>query len=155
MQYSKKFSDVAERLARNQALCDGIVRTALDYYGVDRAELDEHARQMSAAGRGAERVSVSQALKHYVRDWAAPGAGERDAAFPCITAALAALFPEAGPEGRPRAGVKVVLPGSGVGRLGHEIARLGGKSSSSITSCLQYHSSPPSLTAHTKPQASK
>ncbi|KAL2256806.1 hypothetical protein VTK26DRAFT_1104 [Humicola hyalothermophila] len=122
VQYSKKFSDVAERLARNQGLCNSIVRAALDYYRVDRAELDEHTRQMGAAGRGVDRVGVSQALKHFVRDWAAPGAGERDAAFPCITAALTALFPDPGRH----AGVKVVLPGAGVGRLGHEIARLGG-----------------------------
>ncbi|GAB1315871.1 Carnosine N-methyltransferase [Madurella fahalii] len=121
VQYSKKFADIAELLARNQDICHDIVQNALEFYQVDRHELDEHTQQMNAAGRGAERISVSQALKHFVRDWAVSGANERDAAFPCITKALTALFPEAGQEL-----VRVVLPGAGVGRLGHEIAQLKG-----------------------------
>lgn len=121
VQYSKKFTDVAGLLARNQDVCHDIVQNALEFYQVDRQELDDHIQQMNAAGRGAERISVSQALKHFVRDWAASGANERDAAFPCITKALQALYPDAGQEP-----VRVVLPGAGLGRLGHEIARLKG-----------------------------
>jgi carnosine N-methyltransferase len=77
---------------------------------------------MKTAGRAADRVSVSQALKHFVRDWAAAGANERDAAFPCILETLKGLFPNQGQEE-----LNLLLPGAGLGRLGHEIAKLPGK----------------------------
>ncbi|EAQ89255.1 hypothetical protein CHGG_05874 [Chaetomium globosum CBS 148.51] len=96
VKYSQKFADVAELLKKNQQLCDNIVRNAMDFYGVSQQELDKHVRVMKKAGRPAERVSVSQALKHFVRDWAASGAHERDAAFPCILQALKDQFPDAG-----------------------------------------------------------
>lgn len=123
MRYSKKFDDIAALLQRNQQVCDGIVRNAMDFYGVSQRELDDHVREMEAAGRPAERVSVSQALKHFVRDWAAAGARERDAAFPCILHALRELFPRRG-HGKD---VRILLPGAGLGRLGHEVAKLGGE----------------------------
>lgn len=122
--YSKKFASVAELIAKNEHLCHALVRHALDFYHVDRAELDGHIRQMAAAGRAVDRVSVSQALKHLVRDWAAEGANERDAAFPCILEALGALSSSGGrrPDEPP---LRVALPGAGLGRLGHEVSRLG------------------------------
>ncbi|KAL2131936.1 hypothetical protein VTI74DRAFT_4418 [Chaetomium olivicolor] len=121
VKYSQKFTEIARRLERNQQVCDDIVRTGLEFYGIEREELDQHTRSMNAAGRAADRVSVSQALKHFVRDWAASGASERDAAFPCILRALDNFFPNSGEEV-----VKVLLPGAGVGRLGHEVAKLPG-----------------------------
>ena len=122
VKYSQKFADVAELLKKNQQLCDDIVRNAMDFYGVSQQELDKHFKAMKKAGRPAERVSVSQALKHFVRDWAASGAHERDAAFPCILQALKDQFPDAGNQE-----VKILLPGAGLGRLGHEVAQLPGK----------------------------
>lgn len=105
----------------NQQLCDDIVNTGLDYYGISREELDAHSKSKDAANQPPDRVSVSQALKHFVRDWSASGQGERDDAFPCILSTMKSLFPE-----RSGDGVKVLLPGAGFGRLGHEIASLGG-----------------------------
>lgn len=122
--YSKKFASVAELIAKNEHLCHAVVRHALDFYHVDRAELDGHMQQMAAAGRAVDRVSVSQALKYLFRDWAAEGASERDAAFPCILEAFGALSPSGGrrPDDPP---LRVALPGAGLGRLGHEVSRLG------------------------------
>ncbi|KAH6854534.1 N2227-like protein-domain-containing protein [Chaetomium sp. MPI-CAGE-AT-0009] len=121
VKYSQKFTDVAELLKKNQQLCDDIVRNAMEFYGVTQQELDKHIKAMKKVSRPAERVSVSQALKHFVRDWAASGAHERDAAFPCILQALKDQFPDAGEKE-----VKILLPGAGLGRLGHEVAQLPG-----------------------------
>lgn len=71
----------------------------------------------------AEKVSVSQALKHIVRDWSDEGVGERGDAFPCLLKTLEGLFPERSNE-KP---VTLLLPGAGLGRLGHELSGLGGK----------------------------
>ncbi|OHE93431.1 hypothetical protein CORC01_11296 [Colletotrichum orchidophilum] len=57
-------------------------------------ELTDHAKAKDDAGQPAHRVSTSQALRHFVRDWSSTGRGERDDAFPCILDTLATLFPD-------------------------------------------------------------
>ena len=128
--YSSKFASVRDRILKNQRLCHAIVLDALDFYRIDQAELDTHAQQMEVAGRAVDKVSVSQALKHIVRDWAAEGASERDAAFPCIIEALRDLSSSSSSSSSSghnsdlagNVKVKVLLPGAGLGRLGHEVA---------------------------------
>ncbi|KAG7292165.1 hypothetical protein NEMBOFW57_002200 [Staphylotrichum longicolle] len=146
VKYSQKFTDIAQLLQKNQQVCDAIVQTGMEFYGISQNELDQHTQSMKAAGRGAERISVSQALKHFVRDWAASGANERDAAFPCILQTLQELIPT--PE---QDGIKVLLPGAGLGRLGHEVANLPGfhvtNNKTSTYQNLAYRF----LTHHTRP----
>merc|ERR1712000_459190 len=70
---------------------------------------------------GADKIAVSQALKHVVRDWTVPGgAYERDACFDCLLQTFERLFPE-----RSKDPVKILLPGAGLGRLGRDIAETG------------------------------
>ncbi|KAF6823976.1 methyltransferase domain-containing protein [Colletotrichum plurivorum] len=118
--YSQKFETAEQLLDFNQALCDEIVDTALEYYGISHQEFAGHSKAKDEAKQLADRVSVSQALKHYVRDWSTSGRSERDDAFPCILGTLQTLYPERSTD------VKVLLPGAGIGRLGHEVAALGG-----------------------------
>jgi carnosine N-methyltransferase len=120
--YSQKFDRIEELLGTNHDLCQRIVDTALEFYNVDVSELDKHVRQREASGYGTDRVSVSQSLKHFVRDWSDAGICEREPTFPCLLRSLADLFADPLAEGqRP----KVLVPGAGLGRLGHEIAKLG------------------------------
>ncbi|KAK0619035.1 N2227-like protein-domain-containing protein [Immersiella caudata] len=119
--YSSKFTSISDLVVKNQDLCDAIVRNALDFYHIDRAELERHTRGMTAAGRPADKVSVSQALKHLVRDWSAQGASERDAAYPCIVKALEGIAKRYYHHDQR---LNVLLPGAGLGRLGHEISQL-------------------------------
>lgn len=123
MQYSSKFKKVEHLLAENHQLCQHIVDAALEYYEIPRSELDEHVKKAEKDKKVAEKVSVSQALKHIVRDWSDEGVGERGDAFPCLLKTLDALFPERD-NAKP---VKLLLPGAGLGRLGHELSGLGGK----------------------------
>lgn len=102
-----------------------MVQNALEYYSVGRQELDEHVSKMERDGKKPDRTSVSQALKHFVRDWTvAGGAYERDTPFSCLTSVLEKLFPE---RDRESDSLSVLVPGSGLGRLGHSISNLGGK----------------------------
>lgn len=89
------------------------------------SELQDFIKEAEASGKQADKTSVNQAMKHFVRDWAEEGKHERNAAFPCILNALERMFPDRGGRDHP---VKVLLPGAGLGRLAHEIAGLGGKS---------------------------
>ncbi|KAF4340510.1 trehalase [Fusarium beomiforme] len=120
--YSKKFTRIDALLRQNQELCDAIVQNAMGFYGIDEEELQRHINAAQASGKLADKISVSQALKHYVRDWTETGESERKETFSCLVKTLEGLFPERDGE-KP---VKVLVPGSGLGRLGHDIATLGG-----------------------------
>jgi hypothetical protein len=122
--YKKKLVDLEELIYLNEVLCKSIVAHAMNFYGIEQKELDIHIKEAEKNGRVADKVSVVQALKHYVRDWSEEGSKERDEAFPCIKSALSGLDFGHAEDGR---SVKVLLPGSGLGRLGHEVASLGGK----------------------------
>ena len=124
MDYNKKLDDIEELIYENFMLCKGIVFNALAFYGIEERELDEHVKDAEKNGRQADRISVSQTLKHYVRDWADEGVKERNDAFPCILSTIANLKARSTDDGP----LKVLLPGSGLGRLGHEVANLGGRS---------------------------
>ncbi|KAF9459394.1 N2227-like protein-domain-containing protein [Collybia nuda] len=62
---------------------------------------------------------VREALKHFIRDWSEEGARERDRIFEPILTVLSQINPEE------RAQKKVLVPGSGLGRLAWEISQLG------------------------------
>lgn len=110
--------DVNDRLAQQ------IVRTGLKFYNVSRSELDAFIAEQAREGKSADRTSIAQAMKHYVRDWAEEGGDERDEGFSCILHQLSQMD-RAG-----KAPLKTLVPGGGVGRLAHTIAGLEGAFSS-------------------------
>ena len=71
-------------------------------------------------GAGNEDIGrVRESLEHLIRDWSTDGAMEREKIFRPILAILKAVD-----EGE-RMGRRVLLPGSGLGRLAWEISQLG------------------------------
>ncbi|KAH7397466.1 N2227-like protein-domain-containing protein [Pyrenochaeta sp. MPI-SDFR-AT-0127] len=122
VQYTKKLNDIEESIYENEITCKAIIAGAMQFYNIDQQELNDHMKDASQDGRQADRMSTSQTLKHFVRDWADEGAKERNEAFPCILSTLSSQKTDDSGN-RP---LKVLLPGSGVGRLGHEVANLGG-----------------------------
>jgi hypothetical protein len=123
VRYKQKLEDMEELVYENDIICKEIVANAMKFYGIEQKELDEHIKDASKSGRKGDRISVTQTLKHFVRDWADEGAKERNDAFPCILNTMENLKTASASE-KP---LKVLLPGSGVGRLGHDVANLGGK----------------------------
>ncbi|KAG9256743.1 N2227-like protein-domain-containing protein [Emericellopsis atlantica] len=122
-QYTDKFTRVTDLLKSNQELCDRIVDNALEFYHIGREELETHMKHMEQDGKKADRVSVSQSLKHMVRDWTEDGGKyERDGCFACVLKTLDTLYPRQDAD-HP---VKVLLPGAGLGRMGRDIAQQGG-----------------------------
>lgn len=128
MQYSQKFAKIDAILVKNQELCDRIVKTALEFYDIPPEELQKHIKDSGAAGKKGDKIAVSQALKHYVRDWTDTGKHERDGPFHCLLKTLEDLYRDRS-ESAP---VEILLPGAGLGRLGYDIAALRGTTSASI-----------------------
>ncbi|KAI4942760.1 hypothetical protein J4E91_009679 [Alternaria rosae] len=120
--YTKKLDEVEELIYVNAAVSKSMALHAMKFYGISQEELDEHMKLAENDKRQADKFATAQTLKHYVRDWADEGLKERDEAFPCILTTLSAIKAESA-ESAP---LKVLLPGSGVGRLGHDVANLGG-----------------------------
>jgi len=120
--YQKKLDDIEELIYENLMVCKSIVSNAMDFYGVEQRELDEYMKEANKNGRQADRISVSQTLKHFVRDWADDGAKERNEAFPCLLKTLSSLKAES----TANESLKILLPGAGLGRLGHEVDGLDG-----------------------------
>lgn len=88
------------------------------FYEITEDELQAHIRSVEKdAKKVADKVSVSQTLKHFVRDWTDEGASERDAPFECLLGTLDELVPYGSHEK-----MEILLPGAGLGRLGHDIA---------------------------------
>ncbi|KFA73941.1 hypothetical protein S40288_00930 [Stachybotrys chartarum IBT 40288] len=117
--YSHSFVKIDHLLASNQALCDSVVDEALGFYKIRRTELDKHIKDMEAKNSKAEKTSVSQALKHVVRDWTEAGLHERNTTFACIIHTLEKLIPS---DGGSEDAFNILLPGAGLGRLGYDVA---------------------------------
>ncbi|KFY51071.1 hypothetical protein V496_08987 [Pseudogymnoascus sp. VKM F-4515 (FW-2607)] len=119
--YHKKLEDASSAIQQNAELAEEVANHAMQYYGIGPSEVSAFSKELDKSGESSDHTSVSQALKHIVRDWADDGIDERRAVFPQILGTLLDLFPE-----RQNSTIRVLIPGSGLGRLAHEVADLGG-----------------------------
>lgn len=120
--YQQKLKNASIATQHNAALALRIANHAMEFYNIDPSEVSAFATELDRAGASSDHTSVSQALKHIVRDWADDGIDERQAVFPQILGTLLELFPD-----RRNGSVRALIPGSGLGRLAHEVADLGGE----------------------------
>jgi carnosine N-methyltransferase len=128
--YETLHSHVHDLYATNGLAAAAVVAAARRYYGVTQDELDRYVAVQEYNEKWDNQERVTEALQHLYRDWAAEGAHERDVPFAAIIGALAAASPEAAAAaekkkegGEGAAGkIRVLVPGSGLGRLAHDIA---------------------------------
>lgn len=81
--------------------------------------------------RDSEQEKVRSTLRSFVRDWSKEGEAEREACYTPILEALERQWPKREVRGRK----KVLIPGSGLGRLAMEVAARGELSSSFAIDC--------------------
>ncbi|KAG6810933.1 hypothetical protein H0H93_014665, partial [Arthromyces matolae] len=106
--YSEKLSRLQVVTDINAVIAEGIAELAATEFGLSEAE------------SGNEDIGrVRESLKHFVRDWSTEGAIEREKIFRPILDVLITV--EEGERSRKR----VLVPGSGLGRLAWEISQLG------------------------------
>ncbi|KAG6853566.1 hypothetical protein C0991_003236 [Blastosporella zonata] len=92
----------------NATVTEGIAELAANEFG-----LEEPDAESPDLGR------VRESLKHYIRDWSSEGASEREKIFRPILNVLKAV------DENDRSGKRILVPGSGLGRLAWEISQLG------------------------------
>jgi SAM-dependent methyltransferase len=122
--YTNKLNSVEDLMLKNAVLAEDILSHNLQYYGVSRSELEAFLQE-TTSNSTYQKGTTLYAMKHFTRDWSTEGAHERDATYPCVLQALNTAFPR---EDRTtqKEPTRVLVPGSGLGRLGHEIAAMGG-----------------------------
>ncbi|KAL1588292.1 hypothetical protein WHR41_02862 [Cladosporium halotolerans] len=118
--YTNKLNTVEALMIKNSGLAEDILSYGLKFYGVARLELDEFVEDTKNE-TNKQKGNTLYAVKHFVRDWSNEGLYERQTTYPCVLDAVRKEFPATSPS----TPAKILVPGSGLGRLGHEIAALG------------------------------
>ncbi|KAF7193065.1 Carnosine N-methyltransferase [Pseudocercospora fuligena] len=119
--YSQNFAEARSKISINAKFCKGVVAFALQYYKISRHELEAFIHDTDdGKPRPQLRTTVSQTLKHMVRDWSPAGQEERDTTFPYILETLSNNLPP-----KDNSTYKILVPGAGLGGLAYEISRLG------------------------------
>lgn len=109
--YPKKLDQLGYVTALNATITDGIAQLAREEF--------PSLSQSNVHVVSADLVRVRESLKHFIRDWSEEGASERKRTFSPILDVLKEVDP------RKRAGMKILVPGCGLGRLAWEISELG------------------------------
>jgi SAM-dependent methyltransferase len=114
---------VSELWEANGHLAEEIVKHAISYYGIPQHELDGYIREAEGIDQWDNQAATIDALHHLARDWSVDGMHERAPTYDPILEAIQEHYPDR--SGRKEGPVRVLQPGVGVGRLPHDIARLG------------------------------
>ena len=116
--YTRKLARLEASIGTNALVADAIARLAHEQFA------EEFEQGGEPFGLLAPRIAgdigrVRETLKHFVRDWSEEGRVERERTFGPVLDVLRDVGLEA------RRGMKVLVPGAGLGRLAWEISELG------------------------------
>lgn len=118
LDYPAKLQRLDEATAINSVITTSIVELAVRELGVNGSEVEKRD--------GGSLFRIREALLHFVRDWSEEGAEEREVIHRPILDVLR------GVPVSERGMMRVLVPGSGLGRLAWEISQLG-KSKPKVT----------------------
>lgn len=117
--YSKKLNKIDQCISQNQAVLNKIAQTAIENYGLTYSDLESVKNQTNSGNVSSSNYRVIEAMGHFVRDWSTSGESESEQMLAYINRQLNALIPP-----QSRAKTCILVPGSGLGKISHEIAKL-------------------------------
>jgi hypothetical protein len=122
----EKWSECRKAISKNQEFIRKIVSCKENFMD---PSVNYEIIQKKRAPISEERMSkVRSTLRSCLRDWSKEGQAERDSCFGLITKELESYYPTV----ESRAGVRVLVPGSGLSRLTWDIAKMGFDSQGNI-----------------------
>lgn len=114
--YSQKLRKIDTHIDKNQAVLNKVVESAKEVYNLSFRDFYLH--RDDCQGKLPPNFRVMETLGHFVRDWSAEGARELDPMLSYILRNLDAVVPPEEVED-----TCVIMPGSGLGRVSHEVAK--------------------------------
>lgn len=118
--YNKKLNRIDQCINQNQLILNTIADLAIENYGLTYSDFDLLKNQPNNGNVSASNYRVIEAMGHFVRDWSTIGDSESKPMLAYIESQLEKLIPLA----EARAKTCIIVPGSGLGRISHEIAKL-------------------------------
>lgn len=113
--YSKKLKKIDAHITKNQAVFNQIIEVTKARYGFSYRDFG--VQRAPTQNTSSSNYRVVEALGHFVRDWSAVGATEINPMLDYIRDHLDKIVPAEEAQD-----TCVVLPGSGLGRVAHEVA---------------------------------
>ena len=114
-----KFDRVDDAIDANADIASSILKSGLQAFGLD-SDPTEPSMDWRDAAKPSDMEKARSTIRQLYRDWSAEGLVERQQSYGPVLADLLLLFPT-----QEKWSVKVLIPGSGLGRLPFEICRLG------------------------------
>ncbi|ODV69780.1 N2227-domain-containing protein [Hyphopichia burtonii NRRL Y-1933] len=112
--YLQKLNKIDQSIASNQKILNKIADSAIDVYGLSFRDFDL-LKNSSSSNVSSSNYRVVETLGHYVRDWSL--STELSPLLAYINSQLSSVIP------RNHSNTCIIIPGSGLGRLAHEVAK--------------------------------
>lgn len=113
--YSKKLKRIDSYINKNQAVFSSIAEAAKKKYGVSYLEFSALGKGKPSKSTSSSNYRVVESMSHFVRDWA--NSYETAPLVKYVKEQLESLIPQ-----DELSATCIVVPGSGLGRVAHEIA---------------------------------
>ena len=113
------FDRADDAIDANADIALEILKSGLEAFGLQDEPLDP-ATNWKGTAKPSDMDKARSTIRQLYRDWSAEGSAERTKSFESVFSDLVRLFPV-----RVRGTTKVLVPGSGLGRLVFEVCQLG------------------------------
>lgn len=117
--YLKKLTKIEQSISYNQKILSAIADGAVKKFGISYEDFNL-LKGSNSSNTSSTNYRVIEALGHYIRDWSPDGEAELKPMMKYITEQLNRVIPV-----QERLKTCVIIPGSGLGRIAHEIANIG------------------------------
>lgn len=115
--YLEKLKQIDHCIDKNQKIMDDLIYCAKANYGLTYRDFALLDAEKQLPNTSSTNYRVVEALTHFVRDWSDQGALEREPILDFVKSELQRVIPK-----EEAADTCVVIPGSGLGRVAHEVA---------------------------------
>ncbi|KAK8439916.1 hypothetical protein ACI3LY_004799 [Candidozyma auris] len=115
--YLQKLKQIDLHIDKNQRVLHDIIYSAKQEYGLIYRDFGLLDGEKNLPNTSSTNYRVIEALTHFVRDWTSDGAEECGPLLKFVKEQLSKVIPE-----NEAADTCIVVPGSGLGRVAHEIA---------------------------------
>ncbi|RLV89687.1 Uncharacterized protein JA1_004979 [Spathaspora sp. JA1] len=120
--YLDKLNKVNTAIVTNSKFINAVADHCINKYGITYRDFDIIKEQGESKGVSSTNYRVIEALSHYVRDWNSLDTlgCELEPIFNYVSRQLTQLIPQ-----EAKSSTCIIIPGSGLGRIAHEVAKLG------------------------------